>query len=235
MKVEIWSDVLCPWCYIGKRRFEAALAGFAHRDEVEVSWRSFELDPHAPRAHEGDPADRLAAKYGMPREQAVAAQASLTSVAAGEGLDFHLATAQSGNSFDAHRLVHLAAEHGRDDQMKERLFSAYLVEEQPIGDHRVLATLAAEVGLDPARAEEVLAGDEYADAVRADEEEAMEIGISGVPFFVIDRTFGVSGAQPAETIAAALERAWKRTHPLTMVTADVAPAGGQCDGDGCAV
>ena len=233
MKVEIWSDVVCPWCYIGKRRFEAAVAGFAHRDEVEVVWRSFELDPGAPPVQEGDPAQRLATKYGMSIDDAVAAQRQLTSVAAGEGLDFRLGTARSGNSRDAHRLVHLAAETGRGDEMKERLLSAYLVEEQPIGDPETLLGLAAEVGVDPRRAAEVLEGDAFTDAVRADEAEAMELGISGVPFFVIDRAFAISGAQPVETMAAALERAWKKSHPLTMIT--TAGEAGACDGDGCAV
>jgi predicted DsbA family dithiol-disulfide isomerase len=233
VKVEIWSDVVCPWCYIGKRRFETALAGFAHRDEVEIVWRSFELDPSSPRTRDGDPAQRLAAKYGMSREDAVAAQRQLTSVAAGEGLDFRLGTARSGNTLDAHRLIHLAAETGRADEMKERLLSAYLVEEQPIGDPDTLLGLAEEAGVDRARAAEVLAGDRYAEAVRADEAEAMEIGITGVPFFVIDRTFGLSGAQPAETVAAALERAWDKSHPLTMVTSST--EAGACDGDGCAI
>jgi predicted DsbA family dithiol-disulfide isomerase len=235
MKVEIWSDVVCPWCYIGKRRFETALAGFAHRDEVEVVWRSFELDPSAPRSQVGDPAERLAAKYGMSRSDAVAAQANLTSVAAGEGLDFHLASARSGNSFDAHRLIHFAAEEGRQDEMKERLFAGYLVEERPIGDRDTLVALAGEVGVDIDRAAEVLATDAYADVVRGEEAEAMELGISGVPFFVIDRTFGVSGAQPAETLGAALAQAWDKSHPqpLTMVSSPT--EAGTCDGDGCTI
>jgi predicted DsbA family dithiol-disulfide isomerase len=233
VKVEIWSDVLCPWCYIGKRRFETALAGFEHRDDVEVIWRSFELDPSAPRVREGEPTARLAAKYGMPVEAALEAQRNLTEVAAGEGLDFHLATARAGNSFDAHRLIHLAADEGRQDEMKERLLSAYLVEGQPIGDRDTLATLAGEVGIGAERAAEVLDGDAYAGEVHADEAEAMEIGISGVPFFVIDRTFGVSGAQPAETLRQALARAWDKSHPLTMVPSS--GEAGACDGDSCAL
>jgi predicted DsbA family dithiol-disulfide isomerase len=233
VKVEVWSDVVCPWCYIGKRRLEAALAGFAHRDDIEVVWRSFELDPGAPRVHEGAPADRLAAKYGMSRQDAQAAQDNLTAVAAGDGLDFHLATARSGNSFDAHRLVHLAAEEGLADQMKERLFSAYLVEGQAIGDVDTLVALASEVGIDREQAAQALAGDGYAAAVRADEAEARGFGINGVPFFVVDRTYGVSGAQPAETLAAVLTRAWESSHPFTMVTSG--GEAGACEGDSCAV
>jgi predicted DsbA family dithiol-disulfide isomerase len=233
VKVEVWSDVVCPWCYIGKRRLEAAVADFDHGDEVEVIWRAFELDPNAPRIHEGVPADRLAAKYGMSVAEARAAQDNLTAVAAGDGLDFHLAAARSGNSFDAHRLVHLAAESGLQAAMKERLFSAYLVEEQPIGDVDTLVALAAEVGVDRERAASVLAGDEYGDDVRAEEAEARSFGINGVPFFVIDRTYGVSGAQPAETLTEVLTKAWEATHPFTMVaTGGDASA---CEGDSCAV
>jgi predicted DsbA family dithiol-disulfide isomerase len=233
VKVEVWSDVVCPWCYIGKRRLEAALADFDHRDEVEVIWRAFELDPSAPRVQVGVPAERLAAKYGMSLTEAQAAQDNLTSVAAGDGLDFHLAGARSGNSFDAHRLVHLAAEEGRQGEMKERLFSAYLVEEQPIGEVDTLVELAGEVGLDRDRAAAVLAGDDYADEVRAEEAEARRFGINGVPFFVIDRTYGVSGAQPAETLTEVLTKAWDDAHPFTMVASG--GDAGACEGDSCAV
>ncbi len=231
MKVEVWSDVVCPWCYIGKRRLEAALAGFEHRDEVEVVWRAFELDPAAPPVHEGPPAERLAAKYGMSVEQAQAAQANLTELAGAEGLDYHLATARSGNSFDAHRLVHLAATQGRADEMKERLFAAYLEESKPIGDVDTLVGLAAEVGIDPERAASALAGEEFAGEVRNEEAEARSLGISGVPFFVIDRAYGISGAQPAQVLARALEAAWDASHPFTMV----ATGGDACEGDSCAV
>ena len=233
MKVEIWSDVVCPWCYIGKRRFEAALDRFAHADEVEVVWRSFELDPAAPRSQVGNPTDRLAAKYGMSRQDALAAQDNLTSVAAGDGLDFHLTTARSGNSFDAHRLIHLAAAEGRQSEMKERLFAAYLVEEQPIGDKATLAGLAVDASLDRGLATEVLDGDAYGAAVREDEAEARELGVNGVPFFVLDRTFGVSGAQPVETLLAALDQAWEKSHPFTMVAAS--GEAGTCEGDSCGV
>ena len=147
MDVEIWSDIACPWCYIGKRRFEAALARFEHRDEVRVTWRSFELDPSAPREREGDRAERLAEKYGMTLEQAQAAERQLTEAAAGEGLDFRFDIARSGRTFDGHRIIHLAAEHGRQDAMKERLLRAYFTEGELIGDHETLVRLAAEVGL----------------------------------------------------------------------------------------
>src|SRR6266849_10013097 len=166
MKVEIWSDVVCPWCYIGKRRFEAALARFGHRDNVEVVWRSFELDPGAPARRTGDSAQRLADKYGMSRAQAVASQDRLTQMAAQEGLAFHFENAQSGNTFDAHRLLHLAAERGIQDEVKERLLRAYFSEGEPIGDRETLVRLAAEVGLAADEAETVLASDSYAEDVR---------------------------------------------------------------------
>ena len=238
MKVEIWSDVVCPWCYIGKRRFEAALSRFAHRDQVEVVWRSFELDPTtvselAPGGP--DHAERLAAKYGMSPAQARDAVAGVTAAAAGEGLDYHLETSLPANTFDAHRLIHLAAGHGLQDAAEERLMRAYFTEGQALGDPAVLVRLAAEIGLDEAEAERVLAGDAYADAVRADEAEARSLQVTGVPFFVMDRRYGVSGAQPAAQLLAALEQAWAEHTPLQVM----APAGGgtdeACGPDGCPI
>src|SRR3981081_693965 len=187
MKIEIWSDVVCPWCYIGKRRFESALAQFSHRDDVEVMWRSFELDPSAPALRTGDNAERLAAKYGMSQQQAIDSQDRLTQMAAQEGLAFRFDLSQSGNTFDAHRLLHLAAEHGLQDDAKERLFRAYFSEGEPIGDAETLVRLVAEVGVPSAEAQAVLASAKYTEEVRADEREATELGINGVPFFVVDR------------------------------------------------
>jgi predicted DsbA family dithiol-disulfide isomerase len=138
MHVEIWSDIACPWCYVGKRRFEAALASFEHRDEVQVTWRSFELDPAAPREREGDGATRLAEKYGTTRERALEMHRHMTDVAAADGLDFRFDLARGGNTFDAHRMLHLAAAHGVQDVLKERLMRAYLTEGELIADHAVL-------------------------------------------------------------------------------------------------
>ena len=142
MHVEIWSDIACPWCYVGKRRFEAARAAFEHRDEVEVTWRSFELDPGAPRERPGDRAEHLAAKYGSSVEQARAMQENMTQVAAGEGLDFRFDIARDGTTFDAHRLLHLAAASGRQDALKERLMRAYLTEGELMSDAETLTRLA---------------------------------------------------------------------------------------------
>jgi predicted DsbA family dithiol-disulfide isomerase len=234
VNVEIWSDVVCPWCYIGKRRFEAALAGFEHRDDVTVTWRSFELDPGAPASVLGDPVERLAAKYGMSRADAQAAQARVTANAATEGLDFHLNRALSGNTFDAHRLLHHALSAGLQNEMKERLMAAYFVEGRPIGDRDVLVELAAEVGLDEATVREVLASGAGADAVRHDEREARDLHITGVPYFVIDRAYGIAGAQPSELIVSALRRAWADGHPLQMVPVG-GDAGVECTDDTCDV
>jgi predicted DsbA family dithiol-disulfide isomerase len=233
MKVEIWSDVVCPWCYVGKRRFEQALAGFPHRDQVEVVWRAFELDPSAPAERTGGYAENLAAKYGVPLAQGQEMVANMTRVAAEDGLDFSFETARPGSTFDAHRLLHLAAERGVQDAVKERLMRATFTEGEPIGDHETLVRLVAEAGVDAAEAREVLASDRYAAEVRGDEQQARAYGITGVPFFVVDGRYGVSGAQPAEALSQVLAQAWAERSPLRVVTAGGSAPG--CDGDSCAV
>ena len=230
MNVEIWSDIACPWCYVGKRRLEAALAGFEHRDDVTVTWRSFELDPAAPRERAVDGATHLAEKYGTSVEQARAMQQRMTETAAADGLDFRFDLARAGNTFDAHRLVHYASEHGLQDAMKERLLAAYLTEGAPIGDRETLVRLAAEVGLDPDEARAVVSGDRYTDDVRGEERDAVSLGITGVPFFVIDRKYGVSGAQDSSVLVDVLETAWREAEPLVMT-----PGGETCDDDSCAI
>jgi predicted DsbA family dithiol-disulfide isomerase len=239
MLIEIWSDVVCPWCYIGKRRFEQALAGFPHREQIEVRWRSFELDPSAPAERTGGYAQNLAAKYGTPLAGAQEMLDTMTATAAREGLAFDFGRARPGSTFDAHRLLHLAAERGLQDELKERLLQATFSEGEPVGDTGTLVRLAAEVGLDAAEARKVLAGDRYADAVRGDEQQARAYGISGVPFFVVDGRYGVSGAQPAEALGQVLAQAWAERSPLQMVAAGGADgAGGEaaaCDDGTCAV
>ena len=208
MHVEIWSDIACPWCYVGKRRFEAALAAFEHRDDVRVTWRSFELDPDAPAERGGERAERLAAKYGMTREQAIEMQDRLTAVAAGDGLDVRFDAVRDGSTFDAHRLVHLAAAHGAQDAMKERLLRAHFTEGELVSDHDVLTRLAVETGLPEDEVRDVLGSDRYAAEVREDERTAMSLGISAVPFFVVDRRMGAAGAHPAEALGELLRRGW---------------------------
>jgi predicted DsbA family dithiol-disulfide isomerase len=223
VKVEIWSDVVCPWCYLGKRRFESALADFEHRDEVEVSWHSFELDPSAPREREVDLATHLAQKYGMTREEAVARQQQLVDLGADDGISYRFDIARSGNTFDAHRLLHLAAAHGRQGELKERLLRAYHTEGEPIGDAATLKRLAVEVGLPAEEVDAVLSSERYADEVREDERLATSFGAGGVPFFVIDRAIGLSGAQPREVFAELLERGWNAGRGAEAGSA--APAG----------
>ena len=215
MKIEIWSDVVCPWCAIGKARFERALESFEHRDAVEVVWRSFELDPSAPAAPDHSLDEHLADKYGMPVEEAARMHEQMTAVAAQEGLTFRFDVARRGNTFDAHRVIHLAADHQLQDAAVQRLMTAYFTEGQPIADRDTLVALAAEIGLDADAARATLDGDAYADAVRADEAEARTLGISGVPFFVLDRTYGVSGAQPADALLGALDKAWAQAHQMS--------------------
>jgi predicted DsbA family dithiol-disulfide isomerase len=210
MDVEIWSDIACPWCYIGKRRFEAALAQFEHRDGVAVTWRSFELDPDAPHERDGDRAERLARKYGMTVEQAREAEQNLTATAAGDGLEFHFEIARSGTTFDAHRIVHLAAEHGLQDEVKERLLRAYFSEGELVSDHEALQRLAVEAGLPADDVAATLASDRFAADVRDDERTAGAFGISAVPTFVVDRALGASGAQPPDALLELLRERWAR-------------------------
>jgi predicted DsbA family dithiol-disulfide isomerase len=200
MDVEIWSDVVCPWCYLGKKHFEAALESFEHRAEVEVVYRSFELDPAAPTDVQTPTVERLASKYGMSAEDAAAAQRQMTERAATVGLDFHLDDLTSGNTSDAHRLLHLAKARDLQPELTERLHRAYFTEQRSIFDAQSLTAIAVEAGLDRDEVISVLEDGSYA--------MAHAIGVTGVPFFVIDRHFAVSGAQPAAAIVAALDQAW---------------------------
>jgi predicted DsbA family dithiol-disulfide isomerase len=228
LKVDVWSDIVCPWCAIGKRRLEAALSRFPHRDDVEVVWRAFELDPSAPAVREGDHATRIAEKYGRTKAQADAMIQSVTDTAAKDGLHFQLARSRSGNTFDAHRVLHLAAARGLQDAVKERFFRGYMSEGQAIGKREVVVRLASEAGLATEEVRAVLASDRYATEVRAEEEAARKLGIHGVPFFVLAGKYAVSGAQPADVILRALEQAW------TSLPEPVAQDGAACGPEGCA-
>lgn len=234
LPIEIWSDIACPWCWVGKRHLEAARARFPH--PVEVVWRSFELDPRAPRSlgSDIDYVERLARKYRTSREAAQGMIDRMTQVGAADGLDFRFDRAKPGNTFDAHRLLSWAAEHGKQDALKERLFLAYMHEGRSVADHDELVALAADVGLSPDEARAVLDEGRYADEVRADEALATELGIGGVPFFVIDGRYAVSGAQPAELLLQAMQRAWDEL-PEAADTADTADAGQACGPEGCAL
>jgi predicted DsbA family dithiol-disulfide isomerase len=219
VQLEIWSDVACPWCAVGKRRLDTALDAFEHRDEVEVRWRSFELDPDAPARHEGAYVDRLARKYGTDRAGAQTMLDRMTDTAAQDGWTFDLERIRAGSTFDAHRLLHLAADHGRQHEVTERLLRGYLEEAVAIGEPGALAPLAVEAGLPEDEVAEVLGSDRYASAVRADEQLAARLGIRAVPCFVLDRSFAVDGAQPAEVLLGALRRAWDDGHRGAAATA----------------
>jgi len=223
--VEIWSDIACPWCYVGKRRFEAALASFEHREQVQVTWRSFELDPSAPPEREVDSAKHLADKYAISRDEALAMQERVASTAAGEGLDFRFDRARGGSTFDAHRVLHLAAAHGLQDAMKERLMRAYLSEGELISDAAVLERLAVDAGLPAGEHIPCLAGGRYAHEVREDESAATALGIHAVPFFVVDRKVGAAGAHPPQALLELLRQA--------LPSDEVVAGGASCAVDGC--
>ena len=228
LKVEVWSDVVCPWCYIGKRRLETALERFPHRDQVEVVWRSFQLDPSVPQGETHATLPALAAKYGRDVEEMRGTMAHVESIAAGEGLDYHLADGISGNTLLAHELLHLAAEHGLRNELKERLLHAYFEEQRSVFDVDSLVPFAVEVGLDETEVREALADRRYLAAVREDGATAQALGATGVPFFVVDRKYGAAGAQPAELLLQILERAWADANPLITVPDAEGCADGTC-------
>ncbi|WP_031072539.1 DsbA family oxidoreductase [Streptomyces sp. NRRL S-118] len=233
MRVEIWSDIACPWCYIGKARFEQGLAAFAHRDEVEVVHRSFELDPRRPQGDVEPVIDALMRKYGRSREEATAMEAHVADAAHGEGLPYEPVGRTTGNTFDVHRLLHLAKARGRQNELLDLAYRANFAEERSVHDTRTLVALGVEAGLAEDEVRRVLAdATAYADDVRADEEEAARLGATGVPFFVLDRRYGVSGGQPAEVFTQALERAWqdRPVRPLAMGTATAPDAACGVDG-----
>ena len=234
MRVEIWSDIACPWCYVGKARFEKALDAFPHRDDIEVVHRSFELDPGRAKGDIQPVLKMLTKKYGMSEAQAQAGEENLGAQAAAEGLEYRTEDRDHGNTFDMHRLLHLAKERGRQDELIQLFYRANFAEERSVfDDDERLVELSVAAGLDADEARRVLADPAaYADDVRADEREAAELGANGVPFFVLDRKYGVSGAQPAEAFAQALEQAWSSHSPLKLIQQDDAEA---CGPDGCAV
>jgi len=206
MRIEIWSDVICPWCYIGKRHFEKALEQFGQHQDINVIWRSFELDRNAPQQYPGTLEERLASKYGVSMLEAAAMNARVTAVAKKAGLEYDLANARPGNTFDAHRLLHFAKSKNLGDQAAECIMQAYFSESLPVGDRAALARLAPKFGLNEAEVMAMLESDDYADVVRADELRATEFGVTGVPFFVFDERSGISGAQPVEVLLEALRQ-----------------------------
>jgi predicted DsbA family dithiol-disulfide isomerase len=234
MKVEIWSDVMCPFCYIGKRKFENALQQFAHKDAVEVEWKSFQLDPQIQTQPGKNINQYLAERKGWTIEYARQMNSQVTKMAAGVGLTYDFDKAVIANSFDAHRFAGYAKKHGLGNEAEEKLFQAYFTEGKNIADHDTLAQLGAEIGLDAIELKKVLAGDEYRDAVVEDVQEAEALGVRGVPFFVLNRQYAVSGAQPAEAFLSALERSfaeWQQQQAVEDMPAlegQVCTPGGDC-------
>jgi len=208
MKVDIWSDVRCPFCYIGKRKFEIALEKFEHKDQIEVEWHSFELDPNTVTKPEVNPVDYLAQIKGQPREWAVEMNQRITATAAEVGVHFNLESSVVANSFNAHRLIQLAKSNGLDNEIEEKLFVDYFTAGKNIDDKEVLIEAGISVGLERLAIEMMLNSDSFTDEVRLDQKIAQQIGIQGVPFFVFDQKLAVSGAQPPETFLGVMEQAW---------------------------
>ncbi|GGN81863.1 DSBA oxidoreductase [Nocardia rhizosphaerihabitans] len=234
-RVEIWTDINCPFCYLGKARFEEALAGFDHRDDIEVVHRSFELDPGLPAGETGPVIPRIAAKYGISVEQAAANERAIGAQAAQLGLPYQTTGRDYGNSFDMHRLLHFALEQGKQDAVLDALYAGNFAEPEPVfADTERLVALAVRAGLDEAAVRAVLADpDAYADAVRQDEREATQLGATGVPFFVFDNKYAVSGAQPTEVFTHALTTAWNDRPAPLVITAE--SDGETCGPDGCKI
>lgn len=225
MRIDVWSDLVCPFCHLGRRHLELALARFANGEECTVIWHSYELDRGAPRVGEGPVIDAVAAKYGVPLERMVAQHEQMALAAAEVGLDFQWERLVASNSYDAHRLLHAARADGVEAPVMERIMRAWYTEGAAIGDPVVLRALAIEGGLTPERVDEVLGSDDFGIDVRTDEAVAGQIRITGVPTFILDQKFAVTGAQPVEVLVQALEHAW-----ADRANRPAAPAGGGCGG-----
>ena len=207
MRVDIWSDLVCPWCYVGKRRFETAMARFDNRDDVRVIHRSFQLNPAAPRDRTSSRREMLMQKYRLGPAQVDEMDTRMTQTAAADGLDFHLEATATGNTFDAHQLVHLGGDRGLQDAVVERFYRAYFTEQRSLFDQESLLELARDAGLDRDDAAATLHTNRYAEAVAADILTARRLGATGVPLFVVDERFGISGAQAPEVFLDVLQRA----------------------------
>lgn len=230
MRVDIWSDVVCPFCYIGKKRLEhvAADAGI----ELDIHWHSFELDPHAPARHQSSNTERLAKKYGQSIEQTEQMERNVAQAAASEGIEFNWQQANSGNTFNAHRIIHLAQSQGLGNAAKEAFLHAYMTEGLPIGETEVVEKIALNIGLTASDIQAVLSSDLYADEVRQDEKIAHEqLKVTGVPFFVFDQRLAVAGAQPREVFLQVFEQLQQQDENPTVAS----DATASCDAEGCEI
>lgn len=242
MKIEIWSDIACPWCYIGKVRFEKALAQYEHKDSVDVVWRSFQLQPDAPKENAPTTVEHLMEKYGRSHAQVLEMMRNVTDVAASEGIEYHLDRAVASNTQDALRLSKLGEAKGLGDAVMQRLMVAYQSEGANVADAETLVRLGVEAGLEEADVRAMLAGDDYLEEFHSDLERGRNFGVNGVPFFVIDEQHGISGAQPTEFFLSALQQLGPQEPKLKMV--GVAGGAGEgadaaddaaCGPDGCEV
>ncbi|KIX22374.1 DSBA oxidoreductase [Flavobacterium sp. 316] len=233
LKVQIWSDVMCPFCYIGKRRIEGALANFKHKDNVEIEWKSFQLDASFKASPDDNIVDHLAVKYGKNKAWAQEMVDNMTQNAKNSGLDFHFEKAILANSHNAHRLLHLAKAHKLGNELKEQLLKAYLTDGKNVDDLETLSTLGQQVGLEKETVEEVLHSDAYSDEVKNDIAMAQQIGVQGVPFFVFDNKYAISGAQPEEVFLQTLETTWKEGNFTSKVTLVNTTEGDSCGIEGC--
>lgn len=233
LKIQIWSDILCPFCYIGKRRLEGALAQFEHRDTVEIEWKSFQLDANFIASPNDSIIDHLAEKYRKDSEWAYEMVENMTQNAKNSGLDFHFEKAVLANSFNAHRLLYLAKMHNLGNELKELLFKAYLTDGKNIDDLKTLSELGQQVGLESSAIENVLHSTAYAKEVQQDIEMAQKIGIQGVPFFVFDNKYAVSGAQHTETFVKTLEKVWNEGNFVPEITKLNNQDGESCGIEGC--
>ncbi len=228
MKVEIWSDVVCPFCYIGKRKFENALKDFDHKENVEIQWKSFQLDPEAMPVAGQSLHQYLAKRKGVSPEKGKEMNDYMSGVAKEAGLQYNMDSAIVSNTLDAHRLLHLAQKHGLQNETKEALFKAYYTDSKNIGDTETLAAIGESVGLDANEIRTMLQGDEYTKDVQQDQYKAQQLGIQGVPFFVFNNKYAVSGAQPTEVFADVLEKVWNEEKPALEMVAE----GASCTPDG---
>ncbi|WP_312285708.1 DsbA family oxidoreductase [Chryseobacterium gleum] len=233
MKIEIWSDVMCPFCYIGKNNFEQALSKLPFKDEVEVEWKSFQLDPTLDPNKTQDTLQYFREKKGVAEAQATQMLGQVTQMGKGAGIDFNFGQTLITNTFSAHKLLHLAKKHNKSNEMEEALFIAHFIDGKNVGDTEVLIALAESLGLDKDEAREAVTTDQLDDEVNQDIQEARNNGISGVPFFVLNGKYAVSGAQPAEVFENALQQTYKETvSPFKDLSGS---SGAACDADGCSI
>ncbi len=233
MRIDVWSDILCPFCHLGRRHLELALEQLEHRDEVEVVWHSFQLDRGAPAVDDTPVVDAVAAKYGVSREQMVLQQQRMAQDAAAVGLDFQWERLRGGNSYDAHRLIHLARALGREEEVTERVMRGWYSEGAQLGDPETLVRLGVEGGLREDAVRDLLAGDDRGIDVRTDLALASQIGITAVPTFVLDQKYGVTGAQPVEVLRDAIQQVWDLQGTEPQAVAEGGGCGGGCCGGAC--